>query len=327
MHDLEFKNIREPRLNLYQRLVDVDRNESKRSAFDSLLVQIIDPPPRWVIETSDRGESYVKCHSRDLAHSSEGLGDGILNLLFLVDALYDSTKGSVICIDEPELSLHPHFQRRLSRVFAEYAKDRQIIIATHSAHLVDWESIVNGAMIQRVALAQDECRVYPITPDTRSRLAGFLNDRNNPHVLGLDASGVFFLDDRIIVVEGQEDVEGYRRIATQLGIALQGEFFGWGTGGAEKMPIIVALLNDLGFCRVAGVLDQDKATVRNELSSKFPTYCFEVSPAQDIRTRLVRCQNNTLTRGLLDEDARLRPEFEPEVRRIFERINDYFAQP
>jgi predicted ATPase len=53
------------------------------------------------------------------SHSSEGLGDGVISLMFIADALHDSPEGSMLVIDEPELSLHPSLLRRLSRVLAE----------------------------------------------------------------------------------------------------------------------------------------------------------------------------------------------------------------
>ena len=49
-----------------------------------------------------------------------------------------------------------------------------------------------------------------------------LRDFTNPHVLGLNASEVFFLRDRVILVEGQEDVACYRSMASQLKMDLGG---------------------------------------------------------------------------------------------------------
>lgn len=63
-------------------------------------------------------------------HNSDGLCEGIASLLFIVDALYDTREGDLIVIDEPKLSLHPAYQRRLADLLAEYAKDRQIVYVT-----------------------------------------------------------------------------------------------------------------------------------------------------------------------------------------------------
>ena len=48
-----------------------------------------------------------------------------------------------------------------------------------------------------------------LQPETITRLEGLLSNRNNPHVLGLDAREIFFQNDKIILVEGQEDVVLY----------------------------------------------------------------------------------------------------------------------
>ena len=92
---------------------------------------------------------YLKLIINGCTHSSEGLGDGIWSVFTICDALYDSEQNSTIAIDEPELSLHPAYQKRILQLFKEYAKDRQIIINTHSPCFVDMNSLVNGAYLYR----------------------------------------------------------------------------------------------------------------------------------------------------------------------------------
>ena len=45
-------------------------------------------------------------------------------------------ENSVILIDEPELSLHPKWQQRIVDVYRKIGKNNQIIIATHSPHIL-----------------------------------------------------------------------------------------------------------------------------------------------------------------------------------------------
>lgn len=51
---------------------------------------------------------------------------------------------SIILIDEPEISLHPKWQQRIIEIYKKIGKNNQIIIATHSPHIlgsVDKESV------------------------------------------------------------------------------------------------------------------------------------------------------------------------------------------
>ena len=45
-------------------------------------------------------------------------------------------QNSIILIDEPELSLHPKWQQRIVDVYRKIGKNNQIIIATHSPHIL-----------------------------------------------------------------------------------------------------------------------------------------------------------------------------------------------
>jgi len=67
------------------------------------------------------------------------LSTGEKTLLSKVLYLYfKDYKDKVILIDEPELSLHPSWQNRVLKIYENFAKisDCQIIIATHSPHII-----------------------------------------------------------------------------------------------------------------------------------------------------------------------------------------------
>lgn len=119
------------------RLRKVDRDPEARKVFDELLERIVGRPLQWTIDEFATSQQFVKLVEKESWHTSEGLGDGLVSLLFIVDALYDSEPGALLAIDEPELSLHPQLIRRLGRVLSEFASNRQIVIATHSPLLLD----------------------------------------------------------------------------------------------------------------------------------------------------------------------------------------------
>jgi predicted ATPase len=122
-----------------------------RGRFNHMLGNVMGKVPQWTIDQTDTGQYFLKFHLKapQFYHSSEGVGDGIVSLFVIVSALYDSQPQSVIVIDEPELSLHPHYQRRLRSVLSELSADRQIVCATHSPYFVNWRDIENGAEVTR----------------------------------------------------------------------------------------------------------------------------------------------------------------------------------
>jgi predicted ATP-dependent endonuclease of OLD family len=228
------------------------RANTKRTEFNAVLQKLLDPPPEWTIDQEDSGQYFIKISTASATHSSEGMGEGLVSLLFIVDALYDSSAGSMIAIDEPELSLHPALQRRLSNLLLEYAADRQIVIATHSPYFANPTSLLSGGELVRVHLWEQGSQVAQLSQESRVALRKLTGDTHNPHILGLDAREVFFLEDGIVLVEGQEDVIYLERALKSIGIDLPGHFFGWGVGGAEKMGFIATILRDLGYKRVVG---------------------------------------------------------------------------
>jgi predicted ATPase len=62
---------------------------------------------------------------------------GSRQILTIITQLFWSKPGSVIMIEEPEMSLHIESQLELPKMFAEAIKDeKQVIITTHSEHLI-----------------------------------------------------------------------------------------------------------------------------------------------------------------------------------------------
>lgn len=295
--------------------------QSNKSEFDKFLGRVVQPVPEWTIDQSDQGQYYLKVRKSGVSHSSEGMGEGLVSLLLIIDAIYDSKPGSTIVIDEPELSLHPSFQRKLASLLVEISKDRQIVVATHSPYFVDFPSLFNGAKIARVHSGEQGTVVSSVSVSTASHLSGFIKNSFNPHILGLNAREAFFLEDGVILVEGQEDVIFYEKIAEELGIEIKGDFFGWGVGGAGNMSKIAALFRDLGFAKVVGILDGDKKNEILELKSAFPSYKFYSIPADDIRTK-PRREEASEKLGILDKDQKIRSEYRDDMKQLLNNVND-----
>ena len=287
--------------------------------------RLVDPPPEFIIERADNGQDYLKIWlPKNESHSSEGPGEGLISLMFIADALYDAPVGSLLVIDEPELSLHPALLRKLSRVLAEFAKDKQIVLSTHSPYFADLSYIAAGARLARVHIAESGSRISHLSDSAGEGIQSLLANRNFPHILGLDAREIFFQEDRVILVEGQEDVIGYRDIEEQLNTEFEGSFFGWGVGGFGNFPLFTRILSDLGFKRVVGVVDGDHAEMADQLKNEFPMYRFFVVPAPDIRTK-PNSPAKTGKEGLLDSKGELQPQFRQQVAKMISDANSFLT--
>ena len=298
--------------------------------FNKVLGKIVDPVPDWTIDQSDQGTYYLKLNSGGQYHNSDGLGEGIVSLLFIVDGLYESEPGDVIVIDEPELSLHPAYQRKLAGVLADYSKDRQIVCATHSPYFVDFQYLVEGAEVARVVKREGTSMIFQLKRKNINNLSGSLHNRNNPHMLGLDAREVFFQEERVILVEGQDDVVHYPIVLDELVVKyqfsrevafrLKESLFGWGAGGADNIEKFTALLRDLGFNQVVAIVDNNKKGIISDLKKNYANYSFRSIPADDIRTK----DKENSPEGLLDEQYKLRSKFVAQIKGMFSDINTYF---
>lgn len=64
------------------------------------------------------------------------LSDGTLRYLFLIALLLDPTPPPLICIEEPEIGLHPDILPIVAELLIEASKRTQLIVTTHSDALV-----------------------------------------------------------------------------------------------------------------------------------------------------------------------------------------------
>lgn len=308
----------------FQRMARIQTN---RADFDNVIGEILSPVPNWHIDEARGGnnQSYISIDVHNGTHDTDALGDGVLSLFFIVDALYDSKPGQLIIIDEPELSLHPALQRKLSRLLNKYAKDRQIVISTHSPYLVDWNSLFSGAVLVRVINQGAGTKVHVLQQSTTEMLRNLNENLNNPHVLGLEGREIFFHNDPVILVEGQEDVVFYPRIEEQLRANVGAEYLGWGAGGAHNIKVFAQMLADLGYRKVIGIFDADKKDEAEKLRDIFPQYKFHVIPANDVRTKERR--EIKASEGLLDEKYNLRKGYVAAMGGMFEDMKRYIEKP
>lgn len=77
------------------------------------------------------------------------ISDGTLRFLCLLSIFYNEKRGSLICIDEPEVGLHPDMILSISNSIKHAAKKSQIFVATHSENLLNNFSLENVRVFEK----------------------------------------------------------------------------------------------------------------------------------------------------------------------------------
>ena len=83
------------------------------------------------------GSVQVFFTESDFTVPATRLSDGTLRYLCLLAILCDPTPPPLICIEEPELGLHPDIIPKLADLLVEAAERTQLIVTTHSDILID----------------------------------------------------------------------------------------------------------------------------------------------------------------------------------------------
>lgn len=303
----------------------VDWNLKGAREFNEVLGRIIGEQIEWTIDQGDGGQQFVKITKSDGAyHNSDGLGEGILSLMFIVDALCGQDDELVV-IDEPELSLHPQLQKRLLQEIMERSKHRQIVISTHSPNMVSLKAIVNGAMIARVYNDGSGSCISMIDDESRQFIESTIKNLYNPHVLGLDARSCFFAEDNLIITEGQEDVMLYPVVLEQLEKNYEIPFFGFGAGGASSIRSVAHLLHVFGFKRIGAIYDGDKEKECKKFNDEYGQFGYKawMIPAKDIRDK--KAHEEKAVEGLLTDRKKLKRQYYGEMTLLFKEIHDYLT--
>lgn len=107
---------------------------------------------------------------REYGFSTNLLSDGTLHLLSLLAILKSPNPPPLICIDEPELGLHPDWIKLVAELLEEATERTQIIVATHSPILV------SNVKPEHVVVVEKENGVTTMTRLSQQELTDWLDE-------------------------------------------------------------------------------------------------------------------------------------------------------
>lgn len=87
--------------------------------------------------STDRAMLILKENGLDMELKVENMGSGILNIALFIAYIMELGEDKILCIEEPELYLHPGLEIKLKQKFLDASDKIQIFLTTHSREFLD----------------------------------------------------------------------------------------------------------------------------------------------------------------------------------------------
>ncbi len=173
---------------------------------------------------------------------------GVAQLSVFVFALKLAARdpGTILLVDEPETSLHPQSQRALMRALR--ALHSQMLVATHSANLLDRADPRTVIRLRRTAMGVDLATPSTISEEDARRLSRFTSPQ----------TAEAFFSRTVVLVEGMSDQLALEALAERRGRNLDADGVAIvPIGGARTIGSFLDLFGPRGFAlKLAGLCDE-----------------------------------------------------------------------
>lgn len=148
----------------------------------------------------------------------------------------------IFAMEEPELFLHPHAQRRLAVSLREIAEtpEHQVFMCTHSTHFVDLEHYPEVAIIIKDCPVKGSC-VHQCTSELFAG-DGIKERKDRFHMarwINPDRGEMFFAQ-RVVFVEGETEKVALPYLAEKLGV-LNPDVSFIDCGAKHNLPLYIAI--------------------------------------------------------------------------------------
>ncbi|HEV7566338.1 MAG TPA: AAA family ATPase [Microbacteriaceae bacterium] len=232
---------------------------------------------------------------------------GVVQLAIFVFAmkLAASQPGTVLLVDEPEISLHPQAQRALMRALR--GLNAQMIVATHSANLLDRADARRVARLRRTATGIDVASPGTLSDEDSRKLARFTSPQ----------TAEAFFARAVVLVEGMSDQVALEALADRQGRNLDAEGISVvPMGGVTNTRAFLQLYGPTGFnLNVFGICDEGEEQIffralehvglgQNLTRQSMEALGFYVS-VRDLEDELIRALGTARVERVIDQNGDL----------------------
>lgn len=287
---------------LTQKTASISEDVSRiiKEQFDEVGIKFRADPPKIEQYVSKIKTLVDDGDETEISEKGNGLQRAIMIALIQVYAKTLNTgvskKPFFLFIDEPELYLNPQAQKTLLDSLRRISADEQVLLVTHSPYFINWNDFTNGAKIgkaKKTNVGTEICWLSNISSYS-SLLDNHVLTWQQPQLLDTVSKEILFCE-KLLFLEGQEDVGLIRKWAMENKKDINFDIFGYGVGGFGKFAAFIKLATDLGLEKVAVLYDNGVAESKQKAQDMMIniSYKFIQLSANDIRDKYSSCGSCT----------------------------------